>query len=875
MTGCVEVIGNIRFATYDTQILPRPGRSCRARAMHWGRVVPVSSAGSSNLPHPMTPLIGRQRELNAIGAALANPRVRLVTLVGTGGVGKTRLAVEASWIAARDFTDGVCYVDLAPLTDPALVPAAVAQALRLPASGKITREEELIEFLGDRNLLLVFDNFEHVTEAGSLVPQLLERCQGLVVLVTSRTPLRSYGEKLIPVEPLELPQIVADRSVSAADIAGIEAVRLFVERAQAMRDDFVLTDDNAEDIAEICRLLDGLPLAIELAAARLKVLTPRTLRDRLTDPLPLLGGGPSNVPERQRTLRDSVAWSYRDLPPEEQDLFRCMAVFVGGCSLEALEAVQEGRRTPKTSAVVDAPSTTIDQLSSLIDKNLVHCIPSPNHLARYGMLMPIREFGLEQIEAEREETTTRWAHAGYFLRLVERAEPDIVGSRHAEWIPILDAETPNIRSAIQWCVSLGEEGSETALRLCKGIWFFWKWWGYLTDAMLWLNRSLEVAADANPLLLAQVLNLLGQAALSGNIDEARGHFERCLELSRLCASKELEAWALGGLGMVDDDASAYEDAEARHRECLRLYHELGDDDGIANSTHHLGAIAIKRGNLVQARKLLEEALRAWQELGQRTNEAYALIDLARIHRLDDVAAPAKVLLTSASALLQATGNKEGEPYVEVERGQVVLTEGNYQEALDHFGKALITFSSLGLRDYYVAAAVEGIARIALAFSQHADGVQLAAAANAWRQRSHIRLSVVDQRALDRQLKLADSRLGKSRYEAHRLAGTTMSLADAIAAALRIRIASNGGPRTNGKAYPQDLQSLSSRERDVLCLIVRGNTDSEIGADLGITEGTARTLVARMLLKLQTHYKNRTQAAVYAERHHFCDNEDEE
>jgi predicted ATPase/class 3 adenylate cyclase len=413
----------------------------------------------NNLPWQPTPLLGRERELGEVADLLHREDVHLLTLTGPGGVGKTRLALQVAADILEWFPDGAFFVELAPLTDPALLTSTVASVLGVREEGGRPVVEVLTAFLRDRQLLLALDNFEHLLPAAPVVSDLLRTCPGVKILATSRAPLHLRGEREYPVPALALPD--PSRPEPVTQLIQYQAIRLFVERAQAAKPAFALTDENAAAVAEICRRLDGLPLALELAAARVKLLPPQALLERLDERLKLLTGGARDAPARQRTLRDAIAWSHDLLSPHDQTLFRRLAVFAGGCTLEAVEAVGNA----------DGELDTLEGMASLIDESLLRQIDGPGDEPRFAMLETIREYGLERLEVSGESGTVQERHATYFASVAEALRPHLYGPDQGRTIRQLEAEQGNLRAALAWAVEHAD--AAIGLRLTANLRKFW------------------------------------------------------------------------------------------------------------------------------------------------------------------------------------------------------------------------------------------------------------------------------------------------------------------------------------------------------------------------------------------------------------------
>ena len=460
-------------------------------------------------PHPLTRLVGRAGQLAAVLALLGREDVRLVTLTGAGGIGKTRLAVAAAMATASTFADGAVFVDLAPLRDPDAVLPTIAAALDIRETGPKPLEHVVAEALASRRLLLLLDNFEHLMPAAPVVTGLLQAAPGITALVTSRQPLRVRGEREVAVPPLELP--APPTGGPSADAVRSEAVTLFVERAQDVRFDFTLTTDDIPAVAEIVTRLDGLPLAIELAATWSKTLTPPVLAARLERRLPLLSGGAQDAPVRHRTMRAAIAWSYDLLQPEEQALFRRLSVFVGGWTLDVVAALDSS----------DPRANRLDQLTRLVDQHLVQAQATPAGDLRYDMLATIREFAREQVIANGEERAACERHAAIVLDLAKDVVPHLYGPRQLESLARLAAEYDNLRAAIDW--SLADGSVELATKFGAQLWLFWFLQGNWTEGRTWLRRVLALREEVPTLSAAEAAFGAGSlAGIQGDLNDTEG-----------------------------------------------------------------------------------------------------------------------------------------------------------------------------------------------------------------------------------------------------------------------------------------------------------------------------------------------------------------
>ena len=562
----------------------------------------------SNLPAPSSALIGREKELGDLRTYLRDADVRLTTLIGPPGIGKTRLSLELARSAFADFSDGVFFAALEPIDDPSLVPPVLLQALGWIESRDLPARQQLVTGIGDKRLLLVLDNCEHLIDAvASICADLVSGCSRVKILATSREALRIPGEWLYPLPPLALPQedIAAEGLISAQ----YAALTLFAERARAVRPDFKLETGNAQAVASICRQLDGLPLAIELIAARMRLMSPQALLERLNDPFILFSDGMRGIPARQKTLHNTIGWSYHALTPEEQEIFAGLAVFSGGFTLETAEAVFSGSFTGKT---------VIDLLTSLVDKSLLKRVISPEGEVRFIMLVTIQKFALARLRQADQEAVARDAHLAYLLDLAERADKAMRGPDQAKWSVRLEGERDNFRAALEWAVS--SQQTEQALRLLRALGWPWEVSGHYQEARGWLEKIQALPDAAHyPALLTGALNHIGRHSWTQNrFAEARAFLEESRGLAATLgeAGEPVLAETLIWLGLVvhyvDHDMHA---ARAMFERSLELYRKWGIEHGVALSTFHLGIVEGDAENADRALALLEESLGLFRQVG--------------------------------------------------------------------------------------------------------------------------------------------------------------------------------------------------------------------------------------------------------------------
>jgi predicted ATPase/DNA-binding CsgD family transcriptional regulator len=608
---------------YNRQIYGKLGVTGRTQAiMHariFGLLEPVSAPGGQrppghNLPARGAAFIGRRREITEVTALLRAHC--LVTLTGTAGIGKTRLAIEAAAELAGDFPDGLYFADLAPLTDATRVANAIARAFSLIENSAEPLIDTLKRVLVQRQLLLLIDNFEHVVAAAPLVTELLGACPQLKILATSREPLRLASEQVYLVPPLSLP---ATASVSRQDLTESEAALLFIQRAQMTQLRFEVSDDDAPAVADICRRLDGLPLAIELAAARANLLTPQALLERLTgardtSPLHALSVGPRDAPPRHRSLRDAIAWSYNLLDPNEQTLFARLAVFRGGRTLEAAEAV----------CGPDSSIDVFDGLASLVEKNLIRQQEASGDEPRFAFLEMIHEYARERLEASGEGEALRRRHAAYFVELAERAEPELRLAGYDRWCQRLNLEMDNIRAALEWVLGPGD--ITLGVRLVGALGLFWYGKGYHIEGMRWIQQFRPRLSETALSCHAKFLMSAGQITWLYDLNAAREQFVRARDLSSDLGDRLQLAWALTlqAYTMYPD----FEAAELIAAESLALFRELNHLPGVAQALNILGVIADESGDDAKAASTFEECLRVCQQTGEARRITFMHTNLA-------------------------------------------------------------------------------------------------------------------------------------------------------------------------------------------------------------------------------------------------------
>jgi predicted ATPase/DNA-binding CsgD family transcriptional regulator len=791
------------------------------------RIQPVSPApfpgrgrAALQLPTPLTSFIGREREIASVVDLLRRDDIRLLTLTGPGGAGKTRLAIRVAEAVAADFPDGVWFVSLAPVRDPGLIAATIARTLEVQEAGNRPIAEGIAAFLAGRRGLVILDNFEHVLDAGPLVTDLLVACPALKVLVTSRSVLRLSGEHDIVVPRLSLPgrgvEEAGSRQADAPLLDSSEAVRLFVVRATAADAEFALTDANAADVAAICGRLDGLPLAIELAAARVRSLSPQAMLRRLDQRLRLLTGGARDQPVRLRSMRDAIAWSYDLLTLEEQALFRRLAVFVGGFTLEAAEAVVQ--------AIDLRHGDVLDGIAALVDKSLLQAIEESSEEPRYQMLETIREFGVEQLAVSGDEIPTRDAHVALVVSLAEQAAAELLGRDQGRWLKQLEVELPNVRTALGWLEHTGD--ATTRLRVAGAIWWFWYIRGHLREGRMWLERALADGEDASSSLRARALLAVSVLA-SGQTDfhVALAFADASLAVADRIGDLRGVAAAHFMRGMVPQMLGDYALAVARLGAALADWRQVDDPVWVAFTLSQMGDAVFGLPDLDRAVALHEEALVVLRELGGPWNTAVTLACL----------------------------------------GNVVLEQGDLTRAEDLFRESLTLSWDIDDR-WCVGDTLASLAIVAERRGQLQRAARLIGAVDAVGDRVQATLMLIPAQAAryEHTIDVVRAQLGDQAFAAARAAGRAMPLAEAIGEAMIATPPLPDDPGRTRSSAGRAPGELTPREQDVLKLVVAGRSNREIAEALFISVPTVKSHLTSILGKLDV--PSRSAATAYAHAH---------
>jgi predicted ATPase/class 3 adenylate cyclase/uncharacterized protein HemY len=731
---------------------------------------PIKSldARLNNLPVQLTSFVGREKELGELKQLIDNRR--LVTLTGAAGSGKTRLALQVAAEMIRHFHNGVFFIALGSLTDPRLVASTIAQALGITETPGRSILDNLKDYLQGKSLLLLLDNFEQVIDAAPQIAELLAACSELKILVTSREGLRINGEREYSLPPLALPNL--KQLSSPESLSQYAAVELFIQRAQAVKPDFDITGDTAPDIAEICSQLDGLPLAIELAAARIKILTPSAIRARLEHRLEFLTGGARDLPVRQQALRSAIAWSFDLLDEDEQELFQQLSVFVGGCTVEAVETVA-GKQA----------FSLLDRLGSLVDKSLLQEVEGVHGEPRFVMLETLRAFGLEQLEANGGQETVRSRHADFFLALAEGAEASLESAEQVQWMDRMGQEHDNLRAALEWSrTTPGME--ETCLRLAGDLGHFWEMRGHFFEGRERLSAVLAMEivqghTTARARLLARAAEL---AYRQSDYPATIAFAEESLAICRALEDKHGMASALIKLGNAATEAGDYATASGFLEEALAIWRELEDKHGIARALISLGWTALRPGDYQLANARLTEALSLSRELKDTRSMGFELSGLGEIALRQGNSKRATQLVKESLELRRQLGNKWGIGVSLGILGWAAMRHGDWKGAIARLGESLEVRREIG--DVGGSAwCLERLAQVALAKGQTEKAVRLFSAAAALRASIGSVVDHADQSEYENTRNALRAKLGQERFAAVWNEGRELTLEQVIAYAL--------------------------------------------------------------------------------------------
>jgi predicted ATPase/DNA-binding CsgD family transcriptional regulator/Tfp pilus assembly protein PilF len=803
---------------------------------------------------PATPLFGREDDIARLNALLSEPTARLVTIAGPGGAGKTRLALTAVDELAGKYPGGMYALGLAEITSAERAIEEIATAFGAPPRDDAVPLTRAAAAAPRERTLLVLDNLEQIPGLAAPIATLIGAVPTLQILATSRSPLRIRGERELLLGPLPVP----DRANwdDPEKLRGNPAVRLFADRAQAVRPSFQLDAESAAPVAEMCVHLDGLPLAIELAAARIRMLPPAALLPRLADSLALLTGGPRDLPVRQQTLRAAIAWSYDMLPANEQELFRRLGVFRRGATFDGIEAI---------AAVEPAIADPFSDIEALLDQSLLIQDDSDPELPRYRMLETIRAYAFEQLLEAPEAPAVRDAQATWAADLAHAFDTGMRGAQQRQWLQRLDLDAENIRAALGWLIESGQ--LERAQAICPDLLRWWDARGAVAEAREWLARALA----NGPLRSETGVRALATAAMfarrQGEFAEAERLYRQCLELSTEIGDPTGIASATNNLGVLARDQGHPEIAFANYEAALAIFRELNDELRLAALLINIGGVARQLGRFEHAAAFYQEGLALYRRLGDRQRAAVLINNLGVLAMAQNDFARSKQLFEEALAEFQTLDDRPGIALATKNAGEAYLELSEIDRSLSAYKNAL-GFYAAGGRRQETLECIEGIAMAVIALHDGGTGARLLGATDFMREIYTIPYETEDRKRIDHALAAARSEQSRASINAAFDLGKLLDLDGAVRQALAVTASSvsaaPAAPVAASEPLPGGAIHLTKREREVLRLLAQGKSDKEIGDELFISPRTAMTHVANLLAKLEV--PSRTAAAAAALRH---------